>query len=211
MSEIAGASLAGLESAQDASQVGRSDDARRALAAGLAREETGQRGPDCHRAGRGAYHEERRRAQRRARGAQRVGLEGNVRLRRGQGRARRPGRKDHADAVRSAAPLLLDDPAYRGAEGDLVDARAADVAPERDEGRLARAVGHGVRDRRGNPSEGLDVLHQGRAAVEADGRRQGRLRARPSSPAFERLEDGRFLPRDVSILAAAHGDGRDVE
>jgi hypothetical protein len=95
----------------------------------------------------------------------------------------------------------IDRRAERRPERDLAHARRAHVAPERHERRLAGAEGRGIGERVRHACQRLDVLDERRAALVADRGRQRRLGARPGAAAFERLERGRLLARDVAVVA----------
>ena len=98
----------------------------------------------------------------------------------------------------------------------LVAARARDVAADRVElgpavllGAVAREpLGARARGSSGTLHERLDVVDDGRAAVEAHHRREGRLDARLAALALERLDEGRLLAALVGARAAVDRGSR---
>ncbi len=101
------------------------------------------------------------------------------------------------------------------AHGQLVDAGALDVAGDAEEARAAVALGAelGVglaahqEDVRGG-GDGLGVVDDGGAAVEADDGREGRLDARNAALAFERFHQGGLF---ADLVGSRAGLGDDVE
>ena len=118
-------------------------------------------------------------------------------------------------AVRDAAGYLVDHLLEVVAHGQLVDAGALDVAADAEEARAAVALGaelgvglaaHEEDVRRAG--DGLGVVDDGGAAVEADDGREGRLDARDAALAFERLHQRRLF---ADLVGSGAGLGDDVE
>ena len=118
-------------------------------------------------------------------------------------------------AVLDAAGYVVDGLAEGVAHGQLVDAGAFDVAADAEEARAAVALGAelGVglaaheQDVRG-VGDGLGVVDDGGAAVEADDGGEGRLDAGDAALAFERLHQGGLF---ADFVGAGAGLGDDVE
>ena len=119
-------------------------------------------------------------------------------------------------AVLDAAGDLVDRLALEVvAHGQLVDAGALDVAADAEEARAAVALGaelgvglaaHQKNVRGGG--DGLGVVDDGGAAVEADDGREGRLDARHAALAFERLHQRGLF---ADLVGARAGLRDDVE
>ena len=154
-----------------------------------------------------ADHQESGRAQRRAAGAQRVGIEGSVEVGLGERRRGRATGEDEGDAIGSASARAFDEGAQGRAEAGLIEAWPLDVAPERHEGGLALAKPLGVGQRVLKAQQGLDVVDEGGPPAIADRGGQGRLGPRPGLPPLQRLEERRLLADDVAVVAVgdAHG------
>ena len=155
--------------------------------------------------------DDRARAEHRARLGHRLERVGQVELGLGQHRGRGAARKPRLDlaAVGRAAREALDDLAGRDPELDLVVAGALDAARDRDDLRPGRLLGPevleplgAVVDDVGDVGEGLDVVDQRRAAVEALDRGERGLQARVAALALERVEQRRLLAADVGAGAA---------
>ena len=118
-------------------------------------------------------------------------------------------------AVFDAAGYIVDRLAEAVAHGELVDARALDVAADAEEACAAVAFGAelGVglaaheEDVRG-VGDGLGVVDDGGATVKADDGREGRLDARDAALAFERLHEGGLF---ADLVGSCAGLGDDVE
>ncbi len=114
---------------------------------------------------------------------------------------------------RNAAGNVVDHLLEVVAHGQLVDARALDVAADAEQTRAAvarsadRRVGcraHG--DDVGHGGDGLGVVDDRGTAVEADDGREGRLDARNAALAFERLHERRFFADFVGARAGLRDD-----
>ncbi len=118
-------------------------------------------------------------------------------------------------AALDAAGDLVDGLAEGVAHGQLVDAGALDVAGDAEEARAAVAFGAelGVglaaheQDVRG-VGDGLGIVDDRGAAVEADDGREGRLDAGHAALAFERLHQRGLF---ADLVGAGAGLGDDVE
>src|SRR3989475_3851297 len=162
------------------------------------------------------HHHDTRRAEKRARLLHRVHVHRDVDLVWGEDRHRGTPRDDglQLPATRDAARMGVDDLAQRGAHGELVSARAHDVARNAEELRPwallgpdgaepVRAAEHDVR----HAGERLDVVDDRRAAEEAVRGRKRRLDARVGALPLERLDEPGLLAADVGARPAVHPDG----
>src|SRR3954454_10702537 len=200
---------------QDAPHPARALAARRALAAALVLVEIGDAGDGADQVGRLVHHDYGRGAEARAQLAQRVEIHRRVDDLLGRHHAHRGAAGDHglevvpADA--DAAAMLLDQLTERNAHGlfdvagplDMTgDAEqlGADIVGTADAGEPCRAPAQNVRRYR----DRLDIVDGGRAAVQADIRRERWLQPRLALLAFEALEQRSFLAADVG--AGAVGD-----
>src|SRR5436309_2920068 len=208
--EIGRPRRARLDRPQRLGEAGGADRAGRTLPTRLALEE-GRQGC-AYRQGtdRGADDEHRGGAEGRARLSQCVGVKGRVEPVGDERRGGGAGGEDHPHALGCSSSLPYDAAQWRS-QRDLIHARLAHVAPERDQRRFRGAEALGIGDGGGHARKRLHVLDQGRPATEAHGRRKRRLRPGPRAASLEYLEDGRLLARDVAVVAPADPDAHAVE
>jgi hypothetical protein len=171
--EVLGPGRPILHRPQHAGEVGRAHGARRALAAGLPLEERREGRGDRERAHGATHDQERGGAEAGAGGSERIRVERCVQTVRRKRRRRGARGEEHPDALGRAAAGVFDDGPQGRAEGHLVGAGPSHVAPERDPGLLAVPERLRIRDRGGDPRQGLHVLHQRGPALETHGGGQG--------------------------------------
>ena len=189
--------------------------ARRALAAALMLEEVADARDRRDHVGRLVHHDDAGGAERRLHGTGAVEIHDQVfAIRRRDQRARGTAGNDRQQivpAAADAAAVLLDQLAERDAHGVFHDAGRVDVAGDAvklgadivgaaDAGEPAGAATQDVRRHR----DRLDVVHGGRAAIQADIGRERRLQARLALLAFQAFEQRGFLAADIG--ASAVGD-----
>ena len=155
--------------------------------------------------------DDRPRAEHRARVGHRLEAVGEVELGRGQDRRRGAAREPCLDLapVGRAAGEPVDQLAGGDPELDLVVAGPLHAARDRDDLGAGRLLGAepleplgAVGDDVGHVGQRLDVVDQGRPAVEALDRRERRLEARVAALSLERVEQRRLLAADVGAGAA---------
>ena len=155
--------------------------------------------------------DDRARAQHRAGFGHRLEGVGQVELGRGQDRRGGAARVEGLDLApgERAAGEVVDQLAGRDPQLDLVVARAAHAAGDRDDLGPRRLLGAealepigAVGDDARHVGERLDVVDQRRPAVEALHGGEGRLEARVAALALERVEQRRLLAADVGAGAA---------
>ena len=192
--------------------------ARRALAAALVHVELRQARDRLDDVGRLVHDDHRRGAEAglAPRAAQSKSISTSSQIDFGMHRHRRAARDDRQQIVPAAAHaagMLLDQLLQRDAHllldvaglvhvaGDAEQLGAGVLRPaeRREPGGAAPQDGRRDRDR-------LDVVDRGRAAVEADRRRERRLQARLALLAFEALEQRRLLAADIGAGAAMQVD-----
>ena len=155
--------------------------------------------------------DDRARAQHRAGLRHRLEAVGEVEVVGGQHRGGGAARIErlHLAALLGTAGEVEDDLARRDPQLDLVVARPPDAARDRDDlgprgllGAEALEPLGAVGDDVGDVGEGLDVVDQGRAPVEALDRGEGGLQPGVAALALERVEQRRLLAADVGAGAA---------
>src|SRR5579862_967308 len=213
--DVAGRRGTVLDSLEELQHPARSLAARRALAARFVQVELRRPDRELHHATAVVDDDQRRGAEERPEGCERVVVERRVELLRYQRRYRRAA-GDHGlelAPVRNPARPIVDQLAHRRAEVELVVPGSYDVARDREDGGSGSARDAGLhelrraqRDDRRDRRDRADVVDLRRRRIETLHGWERRPRPRLAALALERVQERCLLTADVRTGAAVHDD-----